>query len=1202
MRKVQALFVTLLVVLISAGLLSVSFAAPTPTGSLASNPAVADADGGDAPRASHRLIVQLKSPSLVEWATESNQSLLSNGRLMTNAPAAQAYVNQLQNEQAAFLSAMSAAVPEASLAHYLNETRSPVQATYQVVLNAVAVEVDTKSVSLEQATRRLMQVPGVAAVYRDYAHTPDLYASRPLINVDALWNNPAIGGMENAGEGIKIASVDGGLHHDAPMFSGEGYDYPEGFPEGGLGDTANNNGKIIVSRAYFRPWDAPALGDEHTWPGEQGTSHGVHTGSTAGGNPVTANYYNLSYEVSGVAPRAWMMSYRVFYYSVTGDESFYNVEGIAALEDVIRDGADVVNNSWGGGPTSGGGATDALDTALINLNAAGVFVSMSAGNAGPSAATSDHPSEDYMIAAASTTTGTIAAGRFNVTAPEPVTDEDMLDVPFGTAAFGDPLEIGEVYTSDYLPSEVVSPTNITGCSPWPEGTFEGTAALIQRGGCDFSQKAWYAQEAGAEFVVIYNQPLNGETVGGMSAGAFAEGVTISAVLIPQSAGEAMVEWYEEHGEAAEFTLDLNAYQAGNTPDIIIGFSSRGPGVGNTLKPDIAAPGVNILAQGYDPEATGEARHLGYGQVSGTSMASPHIAGSAALLRQLHPEWSNSDIKSALMTTSKYMEVYTTDGVPAQPLDMGAGRLDLTHAADPGVLLDMPSIGFGIVPSGTMESMTVTVRSVASATETYELSTLYTGDSFTQTTSLPGFTVSPTSLELDAGETAQVVVTFDSMSGQGIGDNQGYIIMDGETHHAHMPVWARVTHPEGFGADILILDNDGSTTFGFPDYSEYYSATLDALPYSYDYRDLDAEVLNGFPDDFLNIVDLLPYKAIVYFTGDNFYPNGTATVATPLTEADMYALNEYSSAGGHIVATGQDMAAVMNSTGSSAEFFYDWTLGVDYLQDSLNDETITPTLTVVPTLNELMEGVTLDLSGDTGDGADNQYYIDEIAANLSSAPEEQAQNRLDYQPILQLQEHEDNREEDGIVGVARRQQPTLENPGISWEGSAIVFSFGLEGVNSDTGHTRRAQLMRRALEFGFDEPQVTLTAEVDETSGVTNTITFMANFQSNLAGVTAEDYRWDYGDGQEYEGPYASSTVSHQYEQGTCDENTVARVEVTDSLGNHVVGTVTGFCSEPTAVDFGGISAGNTAGVNPLWLVGLFTLGVGALAIAARRRR
>jgi hypothetical protein len=102
-------------------------------------------------------------------------------------------------------------------------------------------------------------------------------------------------------------------------------------------------------------------------------------------------------------------------------------------------------------------------------------------------------------------------------------------------------------------------------------------------------------------------------------------------------------------------------------------------------------------------------------------------------------------------------------------------------------------------------------------------------------------------------------------------------------------------------------------------------------------------------------------------------------------------------------------------------------------------------------------------------------------------------------------------------------------------------------------------------------------------------------------VTAVDYRWDYGDGQEYEGPYASNTVNHQYEEGTCNSQTVARVEVTDSLGNHVIGTVTDFCNEPTAVDFGGVSITSSTGVSPLWLMGLFAVSVGALAIASRRR-
>ena len=104
------------------------------------------------------------------------------------------------------------------------------------------------------------------------------------------------------------------------------------------------------------------------------------------------------------------MSYRVFYNSITNNGSFYNAEGIKALEDAVADGADVINNSWGGGPYSLGGQFDALDAALQNAVAAGVFVSMSAGNAGPGGSTMDHPSNDYITVAASTTGGSYAAG------------------------------------------------------------------------------------------------------------------------------------------------------------------------------------------------------------------------------------------------------------------------------------------------------------------------------------------------------------------------------------------------------------------------------------------------------------------------------------------------------------------------------------------------------------------------------------------------------------------------------------------------------------------------------------------------------------------------------------------------------------------------------------------------------------------------
>ena len=312
-------------------------------------------------------------------------------------------------------------LPAATVAQYIDETGAGQNLTYQVVFNGMAINPGSglTPAAREDARKQIAKLPGVKAVYPDMPHYPALYTSTLLINAPAVWN--VLGGRANAGAGVKFASVDGGVHHLSPMFSGEGYAYPNGFGPNGKGLTNNNNGKIITSRAYFRSWDPPqtanpglsGCGDACAWPGPEGTSHGVHTASTAAGNIVTDVVYSglPIGTISGVAPRAYVMSYKVFYGSVNGDASFYNAEGIAALEDVVKDGADVLNNSWGNGPFSNGNLGDPLETALANTAAAGVFVSMSAGNAGPSNSTLDHPLPDYINVAATTTGGTLASGR-----------------------------------------------------------------------------------------------------------------------------------------------------------------------------------------------------------------------------------------------------------------------------------------------------------------------------------------------------------------------------------------------------------------------------------------------------------------------------------------------------------------------------------------------------------------------------------------------------------------------------------------------------------------------------------------------------------------------------------------------------------------------------------------------------------------------
>lgn len=1218
--------------------------------------------------ASHRLIVQLESPALAEM---QNIGRMPNGRLNINSADAQAYIAQLKTEQDRFVSAMTTALPAASVATYINESGQTIEATYQIVYNGVSV--DPGKMPREEARRILSNLDGVKGVFLDFKHYPDLYASLPLINAPAIWSEA--GGMENAAAGVKVASMDGGLHHAAPMFDGTGWSYPEGWPAAGLGDPANNNGKIIASRAYFRTFDPPAVGDENTWPGEAGTSHGTHTGSTALGNQVVAEYLGITETVSGVAPGAWAMSYRVFYGSVLGDGSFHNTEGLAALDDLVADGADVVNNSWGGGPGSVGGEFDPIDEALINTYNAGVFVSMSAGNAGPGLGTGDHPSSEYINVAATTTDATLASGRLNVTTPEPVPTE-LLSISYASASFGSSLPVGAVSSFAYVTAGSIDPANFEGCDPWPADTFTGQAALISRGACEFGVKVLNAEEAGADFVVVYNHAAGGDGLISMGAGAVGDQVTIPSIFIGNTDGLAVVDWYDMNGAASALEVDTLAFQAGNTPDQVIAFSSRGPSAAQTLKPDIAAPGVNILAQGYTPNATGEARHLGWGQVSGTSMASPHVAGAAAILRGLHPDWSNAEIKSALMSTSKYMDIYNFDGSPAQPLDMGAGRLDLTNASDPGVILDPPSVSFGLVDADGSATVEVMITNITDMAETYAISTLFTGNGFaiTETTPLTGVVVSEASITLEPGATETIEIMFDAANSQGVGDNQGYIILEGDNgHDAHMPAWARVLEP-ATGADVLIIDNDFSPLLGLPDYASYYTGTLENLGVSYDYWDADLNFAN--PTTIPEAAVLAQYEAIIYFTGDNYQPDGTFTVATPLTALDMDRLTEYANMGGVIFAMGQDLAAVLDSANDDPAYLYGSVLGGEWLQDSVTgfgppEQPIVPLAAApdafddvwldlgVPTAamvdlsganevppvvtdnsgtawfalnavtNELsweitvvadvaMEitgahihtgtvgmngGVEVNLSPpdvpvvvtDTltwdgtdiltdelvaaaedgglyvnvhttavpsgelrgqvvvavnGDGAGNQYYIDELAPDPNLEPDGAGNGKAyPYAPLLTYPGMYNM--QDGVVAMAHREQPTLENPGMSYYGRSIYTAFGLEGVNNGVAATSREELLQAFMNWAMDEPEVTITDISGDYSDTSQVTVLQAEVSSNISDTVGVRYRWDFGDGTDYAGPYASNSASHTY--ALCGEYTV-RVEATDSWGNVVIGT------------------------------------------------
>ena len=291
---------------------------------------------------SDRWIVRLAAPPLAQAPGISPGFVAmalgttANGKLQLDSPAAQQYRAALEQQQTSVFAQIQRALPGAQL-----------QRRYQIVFDGMSVALP--GVAASAAMERLQAMPGVAAVYPEQHYQLNMYASIPQIGADKLWNSRLIGGQQNAGKGIKIAMIDAGIKIDNPFFNPAGFSYPPGYPKG---DTAHTTPKVIVARAYFRPDLPPLAGEETPEPGPTASSHGTHTAGTAAGVANTsATIGGLTEVISGVAPRAYLMNYKVFYENnspFSGQSS--TTESLAALEDAVADDADVISNSWGEPP------------------------------------------------------------------------------------------------------------------------------------------------------------------------------------------------------------------------------------------------------------------------------------------------------------------------------------------------------------------------------------------------------------------------------------------------------------------------------------------------------------------------------------------------------------------------------------------------------------------------------------------------------------------------------------------------------------------------------------------------------------------------------------------------------------------------------------------------------------------------------------
>lgn len=431
--------------------------------------------------------------------------------------------------------------------------------------------------------------------------------------------------------------------------------------DGGEANFCNN--KLIVARA-FGPTPGDVHPDEYIGSPLGYNGHGTHVAGTAVGNPIEVTYQNNNVSISGVAPAAHLMAYKALWHTADGRGSGTTVALMSALEAAINDGADVINNSWGGG-AGGNPATSAYNDLFTAAEEAGVVVVTAAGNSGNGPQTIGCPScIESGLTVANTQTG-----RFFSQSIE-VAGESYMSIEGSNGLLTDPIQL------PIISAQVIAPDNFEGCEEFAEdASFADSVALISRGSCSFSIKSANAEKAGAKAVVIYNNTPGGAM--GMSM----DDATIPASAISQEDGLSLVELLSEAEDSVIASLDPSVKRTiqEKFTDAVNSSSSRGPnGEPSFLKPDIAAPGTDILSA-YSPD---EGNGITFNAITGTSMASPHVAGAAALMKQVHPGWNAIQIKTALMSSSKMDGLHKEDLVTkADAFDVGAGRLDMQSALD-----------------------------------------------------------------------------------------------------------------------------------------------------------------------------------------------------------------------------------------------------------------------------------------------------------------------------------------------------------------------------------------------------------------------------------------------------------------------------------------------------------------------------------------
>ncbi len=666
------------------------------------------------------------------------------------------------------------------------EAAVDVDVSYTLALNAFSADLTSVQAAELMANREVL------AVTPDELKQVTAVPSTTFLGLDGpggVWES--VGGAEQAGEGIVVGVLDTGIAPENPSFAGDplaGSVAPEPYLDGDVITYDKADGgtflgacevgeqfvaedcstKVVSARYFVDGFGTANLGDATTGTGEfvsprDGDGHGSHTASTAAGEiAVPAAIEGIDFgTITGVAPAAKIAVYKVCWSgadaTVTTDDGCTTTDLLSGIDQAVADGVDVINYSIGGGAAET--TYSATDDAFLGAASAGVFVAASAGNDGPDASTLDNASPWITTVAASTipsyeATATLGDGQAFAGA----------SITVDTDPAAEPLT-GSLINSTAL--GLAGATDVDLCAPGsldPALVEPDTVVVCDRGVYDRVAKSAEVERVGGIGMLLVNV-----TPGTVDTDFH----SVPTIHLDSVYRDQVVAYADTADATVTFTPDNSTAVETPTPQVA-GFSSRGPveaDGSDLLKPDIAAPGVSILAAGPNQESTDPS----YLFLSGTSMAAPHIAGLAALYLGEQPNATPAEIKSAMMTTA-YDTVDTAGDTVTDPFAQGAGHVDPTRFFEPGLLYlndradwfaYLQGLGYdaGVDPidASDLNLASISVGSLTApqtVTRTVTSTQAGTFDATVQGLSGMDVTVEPSQLTFGAaGETQTFTVTF-----------------------------------------------------------------------------------------------------------------------------------------------------------------------------------------------------------------------------------------------------------------------------------------------------------------------------------------------------------------------------------------------------------------------------------------------------------